>query len=285
MEKTTNPSFDEICANLIRDSGISFTWSLEDSYQGRFPVFRPTDLPYPNSFGLVVSESPRRVSISFITDSFSGELTQTMGQFTTEQAEAWNIMLDSLESHGFMAAVSIDHEAFMNARDIYPASWSSFALDAFASVPKQSDREEKISTLIVEIVALLVCLLPIEAIAEDESDNWSEEGALSRISVNRYERSRRNRNLCLALHGHTCKVCDFDFERSYGAIGKNYVEVHHITPVSKMGGSYKVNPHLDLIPLCANCHRMIHKKNPPFHPEELVKIVRNSSLPKSPPQA
>ena len=53
------------------------------------------------------------------------------------------------------------------------------------------------------------------------------------------------------------------------AKGQDYIEVHHRVPVSSMGGAYRVDPVTDLVPVCGNCHAMMHRKNPPLSVEEL----------------
>lgn len=62
----------------------------------------------------------------------------------------------------------------------------------------------------------------------------------------------------LATHGRLmCEICGFDFEESYGTLGKGVIEVHHIRPLSEIRESTKI--HLeDLMCLCANCHLVIH---------------------------
>ena len=50
---------------------------------------------------------------------------------------------------------------------------------------------------------------------------------------------------------------------------KNFIHVHHVTPISKVGREYKIDPIKDLIPLCPNCHAMIHKD---ISLEEIQKI-------------
>ena len=44
--------------------------------------------------------------------------------------------------------------------------------------------------------------------------------------------------------------------------------------VSELGKDYKIDPINDLIPVCSNCHTMLHKKEPPLLPEELKEIMR-----------
>lgn len=84
------------------------------------------------------------------------------------------------------------------------------------------------------------------------------EEALSRVEVNRYERNPEARRACLAHHGIACAACGFSFEIKYGGIGKDFIHVHHIVPVSQLGVDYQLDPVTDLVPLCANCHAMAH---------------------------
>ncbi len=54
-----------------------------------------------------------------------------------------------------------------------------------------------------------------------------------------------------------CECCGFDFTKAYD-ISDEYIEVHHLFPFSHTEGEHEVNSETDLVPLCANCHRMIH---------------------------
>ena len=85
------------------------------------------------------------------------------------------------------------------------------------------------------------------------------QGAVTRVEVNRYERSPEARRACIAHHGTSCAACGFSFEQKYGEIGRDFIHVHHVVPVSQLGGSYELDPISDLIPLCANCHAMAHQ--------------------------
>ncbi|MCJ7766342.1 MAG: HNH endonuclease, partial [Thiovulaceae bacterium] len=63
--------------------------------------------------------------------------------------------------------------------------------------------------------------------------------------------------------GYNCQVCDFDFELIYGNFGKDSIHVHHVIPLSEIGASYEVDPIKDLIPVCPNCHLILHRYNAP----------------------
>ncbi|TOG82165.1 hypothetical protein CGI93_17610 [Vibrio parahaemolyticus] len=104
---------------------------------------------------------------------------------------------------------------------------------------------------------------------EDLGDREYVEGATKQIIVNSYERDRAGRRKCLELHGYSCWVCGFDFFATYGELGKDYIHVHHIVPISSIRRSYKLTPETDLLPLCPNCHAMVHRHDPALHPQEL----------------
>ena len=86
------------------------------------------------------------------------------------------------------------------------------------------------------------------------------EGDPKKIYTTVYERDRKLRTQAILIHGTKCKACGLDFGDKYGEIGTGYIQVHHIKPISKAGGKVKVNPETDLIPLCANCHVIVHRK-------------------------
>lgn len=93
----------------------------------------------------------------------------------------------------------------------------------------------------------------------------------------RYERNPINRKLCLYKKGYSCVVCGTNLFEKYGEIGRDYIEIHHTTPVSMMGDGYILDIDRDLEPLCPNCHAMIHRKNPPYTIDELRNMIRNKT--------
>ena len=96
--------------------------------------------------------------------------------------------------------------------------------------------------------------------ADGNRQSLTEGGSRVVISVH-YERNIRLRNMAFKIHGYDCGICGFNFGKTYGAWGIGFAEVHHLEPVSLNGHEKKeVNPATDLIVLCANCHRMTHRK-------------------------
>jgi 5-methylcytosine-specific restriction enzyme A len=99
------------------------------------------------------------------------------------------------------------------------------------------------------------------------------EGAITRVSVNAYERNPAARRKCIAHYGTNCSICGINFEKVYGEVGKGYIHVHHLVALSEIGKEYKTDPIKDLRPVCPNCHAMLHRK-PSFTIDELANIVR-----------
>lgn len=76
----------------------------------------------------------------------------------------------------------------------------------------------------------------------------------------RLERNRKLSQQAKHIHGYKCSACGFDFEATYGAIGKEFIEAHHLTPIAQLKGQVvELDPRVDFTVLCANCHRMIHR--------------------------
>lgn len=100
------------------------------------------------------------------------------------------------------------------------------------------------------------------------------EGAIKQISINAYERNSVARQKCLDTHGYYCAVCQFNFRTVYGTIGRDFIHVHHCKPLSDIGEKYEVDPVRDLVPVCPNCHAMLHQKQPPYTVDELKHIIR-----------
>ena len=99
------------------------------------------------------------------------------------------------------------------------------------------------------------------------------EGAVRRITVNAYERDPRARRLCIAYYGTSCHVCEFAFAQAYGEEFSGFIHVHHLRPLSSLGGTYELDPVEDLRPVCPNCHAALHHRREPYSIEELRAIM------------
>src|SRR5690606_6309022 len=77
------------------------------------------------------------------------------------------------------------------------------------------------------------------------------------------------------LHGRLyCEVCGFDFKQTYGELGDQFIEAHHRQPLSELpdeGGEAQIH---DLAMVCANCHRMLHRRKPWMTIEQLRALIQ-----------
>lgn len=101
---------------------------------------------------------------------------------------------------------------------------------------------------------------PIPALPEEVSQpELYLEGAVREVKVNAYERSAQARAACIDHYKAVCYACEFDFGLVYGEVAEGLIHVHHIAPLSTIGAEYKLDPIKDLIPLCPNCHAVVHR--------------------------
>ena len=107
----------------------------------------------------------------------------------------------------------------------------------------------------------------------DETPTYVEGGSKP-VLVNRYERNPAARRECLQIYGAVCAVCDFDGSSVYGRKGDGLIHVHHLLEISEVGKEYEVNPRTDLVPVCPNCHAMIHRRRPSYSIAEVRKMLR-----------
>lgn len=110
------------------------------------------------------------------------------------------------------------------------------------------------------------------------------EGAVRQVTVNAYERDPRARRACLRHHGYDCAACGFNFRAFYGDLAGDYIHVHHRRPLSAVGDEYQVDPVKDLVPVCPNCHAVVHMTVPPMEVESLRDALRERQRTMTPSQ-
>ena len=109
------------------------------------------------------------------------------------------------------------------------------------------------------------------------------EGNVSTKTAKVRERSQLLRDKAIDFYSSddgkiVCEVCGFDYEATYGEWGKGFIEIHHEKPICQYdenGTEAFISDAIKYVkPLCANCHRMIHrKKNNPITIDELKEII------------
>lgn len=113
----------------------------------------------------------------------------------------------------------------------------------------------------------------------DDEDDEAHEGRLlqRRHFVRERDKGLRRRKIAEFLKTSPrvhCEVCGFDFETVYGEHGREYIEVHHTLPLHASGETKTKLK--DLILVCANCHRMVHRRSPWLTPDALRGLLAGS---------
>jgi len=104
------------------------------------------------------------------------------------------------------------------------------------------------------------------------------EGQKYKGEIDVFERSSTARNACIKHYGLACAVCGFEFEKRYGAVTEGYVHIHHLTSLAETGERHLVDPIKDLRPVCANCHSVIHLRQPPYAIAEVKAMLNANTL-------
>lgn len=129
------------------------------------------------------------------------------------------------------------------------------------SIPNDASIAEDLNGL----VSLYTALVENDGTLEnsDEADEPVQTHQEDATKFRLHKRIERNRSLAEEVkkqQGHACKVCGMNFLSVYGEIGKNFIEAHHLTPISAIKGQVAtLDPIKDFAVLCSNCHRMIHR--------------------------
>jgi 5-methylcytosine-specific restriction protein A len=113
----------------------------------------------------------------------------------------------------------------------------------------------------------------------DEMEEAVEGALLTRVHRSRERASglvQAKKNRMRRETGYLrCEVCGFDFEAVYGELGSGFAECHHTKPLADLRSSEKTKV-ADLAILCANCHRMIHRRRPWLSLQGLRNLLRRA---------
>ena len=239
----------------------------------RFRIESPFD-----TFHLQISRSWKTTKVEFVPSAFGSRIaTFLCKEVLDHKSELVNILQNppiaisnyslEIDNQNFQIVEKLDQTPHMLRFEIE-------AMTPESSIAYGLLNEAEVNLL--EIAAsVFVTLLPKPSskYTSPEEVIGFPEGATLQVLVNKYERNPRSRAAAIAFHGYSCLACGFDFHENYGDIGNQFIIVHHVVPVSQLGEDYVIDPSRDLITLCANCHAMIHREDPPMSLDQLIEII------------
>jgi len=248
----------------LKRPGVKF-WFKEYGRQ-RGPIF---------TFGW---EPPKRHVVTLRFGAYSTECIKHIRENSSDDSFATAL--------GCIGHIAENHEVAINSEPFDDASLRGEDLNlkidpslVIRTERKTSDVHSAVEIsrttqeMLLFFVAAMIELLGSEEEMADEDMSGEVEGEVTRVQSIRRERNKSNRALCLSIHGEICGVCGFESKANFTEEIGSIMEVHHIEPLSKLDSPKTFDPRNDLIPLCPNCHRAIHKKDPPYLPQDLKNLV------------
>jgi len=174
-----------------------------------------------------------------------------------------------------------------NPLSLKQAAQTAGLQDWYKTAPYRHSREldpEVAQALLTEIVRLNpkartlvwnrgVTIPQVKRKTQRSAPSRFQEGGVQEITVELRKRNPRLRVEAIAEYGYSCQVCGFNFEDFYGDIGAQYIEVHHLRPLSERRVQHTTTTE-DVRVVCANCHRVLHRNGrKPISLDKLRKTV------------
>lgn len=273
---------DRLALFVSQETGLSYIAKHAFNTNKEFCVAFTLDGYDRNStFTITLTLKYRRLVIDFQLGEFAAALLKDLSRTNDNGRNIFRTLIEECRKKGADVNIKINNNVVGDVASIpWDKDWRrfSFVLNKGAVEIGTNDGvpdEEIVKPWLSIYFASITAILPLNS-SESEvivSNEGLPEGAKTLMEVNRYERNILNRKAAISIHGYSCVACGMNFKSVYGDIAADFIEVHHVIPVSELGENYIINPKTDLVPLCSNCHSVVHKRNPPFSIKEVRKFL------------
>jgi 5-methylcytosine-specific restriction protein A len=266
---------------ISSESGLPLTAESDFETESQPIEIRIAGLNPLESFHLNAQRTPLTWVVDFTFDLFSGKLaasilnTISRNRLAIEEQVSLFSQFATVETNLLTVGEALeDQQRFQQNLQLRLISPTMGHLHL-------NRREEEIATfteLVCNALFLVNFILEADDSVETEEFEGQVEGNRVSTTCGKYERSIKNKILCLEHWGYSCQACGLHPEATYGPEGKKIIHVHHKTPLSLMDAPASVDPKRDLVPLCPNCHNFAHKRVPPYTVEEItLKILERAN--------
>ena len=205
-------------------------------------------------------EAKRKTNAVAIADFTERELADFIRQYADFRFKSvfeeldhnyYDRVREKIATNGEMRAADKESD---NMYSFHLKQWTSFLESkAFKELfkKKRSSDDKPKATDTAEPAKLLAS--PFREEAEGERKHIVKETEVVR-------RNPQLRQQCIERYGYQCQCCGMNFAELYGEeLGANFIEVHHLKPISTYEEDGIPENFLEnLVPLCSNCHSMIH---------------------------
>lgn len=274
----------DLRSNILETYGLDFGMTIPGSPGGQTLNLSLQNIDDIPGVGAVISYEWTKIEGVLTLGNFNKQLLDEIQKGAFYEKPVFRAYVGNLERRGIGLKFVVNGKALaaLELEDV-PGQWSSFSVrmkKIGLGIDKTDDPrlEELFYDWGMRCAEMFYLILPFSVAKEDTASNHGglPEGAVYNMMVNRYERNPVNRKVCIEYYGPSCSVCGMIFSSVYGELGKGFIHVHHVMPVSKIGPNYMVDPLKDLVTVCPNCHSMLHRKDPPLAPDEL-RLLLNSN--------
>jgi 5-methylcytosine-specific restriction protein A len=241
----------------VESNGGMESWALRIALGGDSPAA-----------AIFLTSSPYSAVATLVPDTFSGRLLRYLGDQAAAVAEEWQSLVEGFEADGTKIAIDINGSP-CGPSESGRSEWQAIEIEATTRISRPITSATRGQALASSALGVLTLFAACTDFDVDQVIGEAEGAGIHQESI-RHERKAANRIMCLNHHGYDCAACGFNFSEQYGSLGAGFVEVHHIFTVASMPPGYRPNPITEMVPLCANCHRMVHRTTPPLDPLELT---------------
>jgi 5-methylcytosine-specific restriction protein A len=269
-ESRAEPNAADLATRLSAQAQFALTDGVVEVAGLEYAALRPQLASVSETaFAIALSRTPFEVRAAFIADRFAGRMIRRFSETVSRDPNTWNKLISEAAAERVEVSVRIDDQP-CSTGEFPNGPWRSLEIEAARRMSRRHRGDRLLDWEVVagEVLCFVLSGLGLDVEPDDDRSDGEVEGRPVAAVGTRFERNPVNRLLCIRHHGMSCWVCDFGFESVYGEIGLDFIEVHHLLPVSTRGETM-INPVTELVPLCSNCHSMVHRQNPPIHPVAL----------------
>lgn len=228
---------DTLLRQLIARFQLGLLADFRKEKEGLRIILRPNGLVPREGFQIDISTGWKTLKVDLILGDQAGHLLLAMGHADKEKLAVFSAVSKEVISEGGSITMSInDSPANPGRYSDWPNNWRQLSLSLRSPhIETESDlaEDDRLEECVLRwasiFLSMIIPLLPLDdRLDKTQEEAYAEslpEGAKTRITVNRYERNRANREACVSFYGPKCQACGFDFAKVYGSIGEGYIEV------------------------------------------------------------
>lgn len=259
--------YDKIDAEIERVAtslGVRIGRRILSGTSGFDHEVRLLDIAAPYGFVLNLGDDYLSWIVRLEMDNSSAPLIRLMGQNSKLRSETFSALRKVITERNDRVEFRVNGKTLENLDS--EGDWESIRFEATRNYVHPEECFNSFGELLLDSLSTILCLVINQEEWVESSDDPSSkfEGERHSVVLSKPERNRYNRAICLQFHGFACFGCGLKMDEIYGPIGSGVIHVHHLVPLSDLDGPVRVDPISDLVPLCPNCHNIVHRVVPPL---------------------